>query len=359
MSYHTGTSILSGWDKQSAARLFKERIARIRHARVVRARPLSSTERDHGRTAACTILSEKVRETEQLCFQALATEPLATAVDFLQQTECTDRIGLLILSEAARTQSKTMALKRLYDAWPKCPPGILERALLVRAALSMLRYVDELPVDSSVKKLIYREFAAYAQAPVHCWTDFSMHDVHFYAMSQLVLFDRFPAGQEHWVVSGFPRTYIRQMSPGDCSRALRFIALQMGGCKPYFVIHLAGTVFKSSFLSERKYVKSFCRMALALEQQPNIKGVMVSSWLHSHETHRVSPHLAFLNRPFLESGGLYVDLKRTDGGHDFRVGSEARSSLFDSGQYRPNMGLLMCSRTQAISWMRDRPNVLD
>ncbi|MGB2677720.1 MAG: hypothetical protein WAN12_11620, partial [Candidatus Acidiferrum sp.] len=101
--------------------------------------------------------------------------------------------------------------------------------------------------------------------------------------------------------------------------------------------------------------KTFYRMAATLEKQPPIRAIMGMSWLHSTETQRVSPHLAFLNRPFIESGGIYLDLGYPKPDSGFLEGSSHRSELYASGEYRPTIGAVICSRDQAISWKQAHP----
>ena len=95
-------------------------------------------------------------------------------------------------------------------------------------------------------------------------------------------------------------------------------------------------------------------MASALERQPEVRGLMTGSWFHSLETHRVSPHLAFVNRPFLEAGGIYTELGPADPEDGFLVGNPARAALYHSG---PAFGLVMCTREQAIAWKRSNPEL--
>ena len=74
------------------------------------------------------------------------------------------------------------------------------------------------------------------------------------------------------------------------------------------------------------------------------------SWLHSRETHRVSPHLAFLNKTFTEAGALYSELGPADPVDGFMEGDPHRTELYQRGEYRPTTGLVLCTRDQMLAW---------
>jgi hypothetical protein len=55
-------------------------------------------------------------------------------------------------------------------------------------------------------------------------------------------------------------------------------------------------------LAGRRNRESKTLLSPRVEMQPDIKGLVVSSWLLSADTFKVSPHLSFVNKPFVESG---------------------------------------------------------
>jgi hypothetical protein len=136
-----------------------------------------------------------------------------------------------------------------------------------------------------------------------------------------------------------------------------FLARRVRGFKPYFVSHMAVTSSKSRFLTEREYLKSFYRMAAAIEMQPSVRAIMGTSWLHSRETHRVSPHLAFLNRPHLDAGGIYIDIGPAPETAGFLTGDKHRQELYRAGKYKPTIGVVICTREQAINWKNSHPEI--
>jgi hypothetical protein len=235
--------------------------------------------------------------------------------------------------------------------------GVFERALLVRAALPAIDQISELPVDETVKHLYCKEFAFYARPPESAHSRFSLQAYPFIAMSKIVLLKSFPAGPTHWEISGFPRSWLVKVAPHFMARTYQFLAFKTRGFKPFFVPHLAATRHKQPFLIEREYLAAFYRAAIALEKQPPIKAMMAGSWLHSAETHRVSPHLSFMNRPYIEAGGIYTDLGPAGPNDGFLAGSKERAELYDAGKYKPTFGVVMCTSKQAIAWKRAHPEI--
>ena len=307
-------------------------------------------------------LSERIEQTVSLCQESLAAADLRGAEDFLVRRGLMKDARLELLRASARAQRATPELTALRDSLvaevgSAAGTGSLERALLVRAALRAMSQVPELPVDDSVKHLLCKEFAFYAKPPESARDHFSLIQHVFFAMSKIVLLERFPAGPSHWEVSGFPRKWLARVAPRYMASTYRFLAFETKGFKPFFVSHLGGTRNRMPALIERDLRVAFYRSAVSIEQQPSIKGMMAGSWLHSLETHRVSPHLSCLNRPWLEAGGIYTDLGPADPDDGFLTGNSERAALYRTGEYKPTFGLVICSRDQAIAWKRAHPEL--
>jgi hypothetical protein len=304
-------------------------------------------------------LAERLEETRSLCRTMLNSPPLAEAEAFIARAGLTPKVCSGLLRAGAMRKCPAPELTALRPT--NVPEGYdfaLERALLLRIAVSALDEIPGLPVDESVKHLFCREFTGYAKPPAAALENFAMDGRRFAAMSGIVSLSRFPAGQYHWILSGFPRSWFPKAPlarlPGFCY----FLAAQTHGRVPFFEPHLNWTTAsRSTFVTEREYFKSFYRMAAAIEMQPRIKGIMASSWLYSRETHRLNPHLAFFNRPYMEAGGFYVDLGPADSGSGFLEGNPQRAELYKSGEYRPTNALVLCSRAQAIAWKQAHPEI--
>ncbi len=307
-------------------------------------------------------LSERIEQTVSLCHEALAASDLGRAEDFLARCGLTEQKRLELLRASARAQQPAPELLGLRDSLiaevgSAAGMGALERVLLVRTALTAIAQLPGLPVDESVKHLFCKEFTFYAKPPESARGNFSLTQHVFFAMGKIVLLERFPAGPSHWEISGFPRSWLAKVAPRYMARTFRFLAFETRGCKPFFVSHLGGTRHRMPAIIERDLRVGFYRSAASVEQQPSIKGMMAGSWLHSRETHRVSPHLSFLNRPWLEAGGVYTDLGPADPSGGFLTGSSERAELYRAGEYKPTFGVVICSRDQVIEWKRAHPEL--
>jgi hypothetical protein len=227
----------------------------------------------------------------------------------------------------------------------------IERVLVLRTALDNLARIPGLPVDESVKHLICRDIVWYADAKRADDVMFSCRGPNFSSRLKVASLVRFPAGQSEWEVSGFPRSWLARVAIRDLSRTVHFFMKELKGFRPLFVGHL-GVRRRVPFLTEREARLGTYRSVLALQKQPEILGLMGVSWLHSRETFRVSPHLTFMNAVNEEMGGLYVDLGPAPEDEGFLNGDPQRTALYRDGQYKPTRAAVLCSRAQALEWMR-------
>ncbi len=301
-------------------------------------------------------IDEHICRTHQLCETALVDPELRRVEDALSRAGVTEAMQEEALRASANAQVPAPSLLVWHELVQAA--GIqegrhpLERRLLLRQVPKALSRLAEVPVDESVMHLFCKEFLLIADPLPRALPQFSMTAYPFRAMAKLVLLERFPAGQHQWEVSGFPRSWFPKIPMRLLPTTLRFLFRSVGGLQPWFVSHLTPTGPGAPILIEREFLKAFYRMALAIEKQPRISAIMATSWLHSPETHRVSPHLAFMNRPFLEAGGIVTDLGPAKPDDGFFIGSKARSDLYEAGLYKPTTGVAICSRNQAIAWAK-------
>lgn len=299
-------------------------------------------------------LTERLEQARAACLDALRGDELAAALGFLagRGLPLERRMELLRVTAESRVAAPELVEARnaALSGSGRGMVAPLERVLLVQAALQVMDRIPDLSVDESVKKLFCKEFVSYAWPPPGADERFAMTDSPFIGMSRIVFLLRFPAGLLHWERSGFPRRWLPSIPPGFLLRTLRFLALEAAAFKPYLVSHMGGTVRQYPFLLERDGQKSFYRMAAAIERQPDVKAMMAGSWLISEETRRVSPHLDFLARPYLEAGGIYTEAGPAHIDDGFLAGDETRKKLYQAGQYKPTFGVVICTRRQAIAW---------
>lgn len=181
----------------------------------------------------------------------------------------------------------------------------------------------------------------------------------FTAMAKIVTLRRFPAGQLHFELSGIPLSWLLRLGPRRLTRVLFFLAGHGHGRRPFFFHHIAWRRKNRLFLSELEQNRSYFRMAQSLAQYPEVKGILTESWLHSPETFRISPHLAWLNRPFLEHGGLIVEIGAASEASGVFTGSRERKRLYDEGKFRPTTAMAIWPRRAVLDWAMSHPELAD
>jgi hypothetical protein len=226
---------------------------------------------------------------------------------------------------------------------------LLGRWLLAQGALRTLDSIRQLPVVTDVHRLIFNHHRRIARLTPRNDATYQPHTREFREMAEVVLLRRFIAGQLHWKISGIPRSRIFQMGWSDAAQTLATVA-KAGGWFPYFEIHLSGR--GAPLLIESEYKRCYLRMAQSMELQPEIRGVMGSSWLHSDETMRISPHLKWLNSLFLDNGGILVHAGAAPEDSGFLVGSQRRRQLYESGEYAPRNAMFVWPRESFLNWAR-------
>lgn len=299
---------------------------------------------------------EWIDATRQQCLSALSDPVIQSVGVLLGQGGFTATGQLQALEMTAQTHKCAAAILEMGSFIRKSEVAHtrfpLERKLLLDQALIALPRISSLPVDETVKQLFCKEIMFIAEPSDDALPKFSLDGYTFVAMARLVFLERFPAGHYHWEVSGFPKSWFLKIPLHLLPRTLRFLLFEARGIRPWFVSHMRGTGPGNPFLVESEFRKSFFRMALAIEKQPHIQAVMAQSWLHSPETHRVSPHLAFLNRLFVEAGGIVTDLGPAGEEDGFATGNKQRAELYRAGKYKPTVGVAACSRRQIIAWAK-------
>ena len=181
----------------------------------------------------------------------------------------------------------------------------------------------------------------------------------FIAMAKLVTLRRFPAGQLHFEPSGIPLSWLVHLGPRRLTKLLLFLGRYVRGRRPFFFHHIAWRRKNRLLLLESEQNRSYFRIAQSLALHPEVKGLLTASWLHSPDTYRVSPHLAWLNRPFLEHGGLVVIIgSASESSGVFTAGSERRR-LYDEGLFRPTEAMAIWPRAAMLDWASKHPELGD
>jgi len=230
---------------------------------------------------------------------------------------------------------------------------VVERTLLVLASQHAIAQVPGLAVSDRVKELFADEFRFFADPPSAWVASFQANNVRYQEMARIATLRRFPAGQFHWEVSAFPRSWVaRARQPW---KALAYTIGQMHGFGPLLELHLNDRRECQPILLEEEANFSYCRAARSIEKQPAVRGLMGASWLNCEITARVTPHLAWVRRTLQSAGASLVDLGPAPADSGFLTGSKERRKLYEQGAYRPNVTCVLWPRKRLIAWANQHP----
>jgi hypothetical protein len=150
---------------------------------------------------------------------------------------------------------------------------------------------------------------------------------------------------------GVPRRLLLQGGVRQVLSALRLLT-RAGGFAPLWGLHFDRRLIGE--FNEAGYTALYLRLADLLAVNPDVRGVMSSSWWHDPALSGISPELAFIGRHPESSGAVLL-----------RVGEDAvatvdatrfakeRASLHRQGVYRPCVYLLAWPRNDLLTWARD------
>lgn len=129
----------------------------------------------------------------------------------------------------------------------------------------------------------------------------------------------------------------------------------MGGFGPVAELHLNERRKNRMILLEKEANLSYFRVARSLEKQPQIRAVMMMSWLFCRSTAVVTPRLEWLRRTLEAGGALLTDLGPADRDAGFLTGSQERRQMYEEGTYRPQSTCVLWPRKQLIAWAKQHP----
>ena len=243
---------------------------------------------------------------------------------------------------------------RLCASIPSIPgQNEVERTLLLLASQHAIPQLPGLAVSDRVKQLFADEFQFFAHPPAAWVSRFRSDDVRFREMARIATLRRFPAGQFHFEISGFPRAWLAKTH--QPWKALVHLIGRMGGFSPLFELHLNDRRKNRMVLLEKEANISYYRAACSLQKQPAVGGLMLVSWLFCKSTAQVSPHLAWLPRTPQSAGALIVDLGPAAVDSGFQTGSEERRKLYAQGVYRPSNACVLWPRKSLRAWADRHP----
>lgn len=234
-------------------------------------------------------------------------------------------------------------------------PGrnVVERALLILASQHAITEVPNLAVSDRVKALFADEFRFFADPPAAWVARFQIGDVRYREMVRIATLRRFPAGQFHWEIAGFPRSWVAQARRPW--KVLAHVIARMGGFAPVFELHLNDRRRNRLILLEKEANISYYRAARSIEKQPAVRGLLTASWLFCESTAQATPRLAWLRRTVQSAGASIFDLGPASTDSGFLTGSEERRKLYEEGAYQPRIACVLWPRKSLIDWARRHP----
>lgn len=269
-------------------------------------------------------------------------------------TDCAAMLSRV--SDATETVAPVVALKqRLADDGVTTGACEVERALLVRAASIARRHIEDLPVAGDVKSLMYAEFDHLVAVPPALLPQLAVGHSTFVALCKLVTLRRFVAGQLHWERSGIPRSWLVKAVRHGSFAILSTIARELGGLAPIAFGHLAWR--RGLVLREREHLRAYHRIARSMRRQEDLRAFVAESWFHSPDTHRVSPHLAWLNTAIVENGGSVSVLGPAHPDCGVFTGGMERRGLYDRGEFLPTTAVAIWPRRAMLDWAECHPEL--
>jgi len=229
------------------------------------------------------------------------------------------------------------------------------RFLLINNSLRSLDELAQLPVDNSVKILMCKEYQFFTSADPDWLHLFKPTEYSYRAFTGISLSERFHAGLLDWEETGFPRSWFTKVPRKDLLVVFHYLLFRMGGLRPFWFPHNAFLRGKIQMMREREWEASLLLMAKSMKLQPQIKGILTGSWFYCPNTHRITPHLAWTTRIFLENGALMTNIGPADPKAGFLEGARGRQELYESGQYRPTETILLWPRENILHWLESHP----
>lgn len=293
-----------------------------------------------------------------LCEDGLRRPSLATICTRLAAAGIDRNAAHALVTAVTGKPDSVAPLVRAREQCADAADHEFERCVVLQAATIGLQALAGAPLPNSVKLRIADEMQGLVSAPASALAHCGLGTAAFERLCRIATLRRFPAGVFEWEVSGIPRSYCIETAIADWPRVAAFVAWHMKGFGPVFFSHL-GARSLGRPLEEGEANRSYYRMAMALQRQPEVLGFGACSWFRAPSTHRVSPRLAWVSKVFQENGGLVVDagLDGPNSGALYR--SATRRALYEAGTWQPRRGLVMWPRDAMLAWAARHPELAD
>ena len=256
------------------------------------------------------------------------------------------------------TWKSVLELKRtLLDIGFVARDDAVERTILSWAFESYAERIASRPIHPSVKSLWEKERALTAAPRKRVQPPLAAGSWPFVAACMMATGRRLPAGPLDWELSGIPRSWFLKARRLDRFRFLSAV-LQSGGFRDFFFTHVAIEPRNRALVLEKEVSRCYQRIFSSLAMQPEIKGVITASWFHDARAVRDSPHLEFLNRPYVEEGFLIpLEPATFDSGLFHR--NPDREAKFRRGELQYSITLAALPRRNALRWLARQPESFD
>ena len=151
------------------------------------------------------------------------------------------------------------------------------------------------------------------------------------------------------IYSGVPRSILFQNGLHQLVRGVEFFLHRGNSFRPWYESHWDRRLVRT--FTPRGYDQCYLRIAELLELNPEIKGMMGSSWWFDPALERISPDLTFLRKVPLENGAqLFRVGTRVYATRQATLLAAERKILYDSGRYHPTIYLLAWTRKDMLEW---------
>jgi hypothetical protein len=325
-------------------------LARAAHIRKPIGDPLAALTSTDRAESVDSDFAEHVARAHDIWSRVLASAELqvvarALVAAAISVEECTREAETI--TELPATRRRLEAIRNAVSSrMGKATPGAFERFVLAHTVLRHLHELESAAVPAVVKRLTCTGLLRFADGREAIDLSYSR----FEGLCKMATLRRFAAGQFDWERSGFPRSWLPRVRPwSELIGLLAMIAAEWHAFGPAFFAHMPAA-FPVFALREGEVLKSYYRMAQAMELQPQIKGLIASAWLHSPATFEVSPHLAWLNSVFARNGALMATMGPAPLDCGVLAQSVERQRAFNDGRFKPTIGLVVWSRRDMLAW---------
>ena len=230
-----------------------------------------------------------------------------------------------------------------------------ERLLLWHGARQCLPRLELLEIADSVRIKLRQELQQLHSVPV----PLEVGSYAFERAAKIATLRRFPAGPMEWEYSGIPRSLLFQAKFPANIRLLSFILRRMGGFSPCFFMHLAPPPRNRGLSMPKEVLRTYYRIACSLKLQRKMLGLVAHAWFHDPAAVRDNPHLQILSVPYLEHGGLIVQLAEAPPSSGVLEGNAQRREEYLAGKLRYRYSLALWPRRAAIDWADTHPELSD